>query len=123
MKAIGNIKYRRVAPYTPWYTHRPYYGPSRPFPYLVCPSLMSEENWHKVYLVDVELHPVDNFCPGMDYSHMETPDSVVTTKLVTIELDITPALIVYLEDLGDTDQTVIKGMREAIGYKGVRLDE
>lgn len=114
MKAIGNIKYRREIDYSPPYAFRPYNS---------IPQLFSDSNWHKVYTADVELCPVDNFCPGMDYSHMETPDSVVTTKSVTIALDITPALIVYLENLGDTDQTVIKGMREVIRHKGVRLDE
>lgn len=111
MKAIGKIEYRRVAPYTLRFTHKPYHM----VPDLVCLPPIPEANWRKVYSVDVELHPVGDFCPGMDYSHMETADSITKTQPVTIALDITPVLITYLENLGDTDPAVIKDMREAIG--------
>lgn len=69
----------------------------------------------RVPFIKVELRPSKNFCSGMAYEYMEDESA----KIVTIEMDVTGALIIYLDTLGTTSQKTLHDMARSIGYKGL----
>lgn len=75
----------------------------------------------RVPFINVELRPVKDFCPGMAYKQME--DESAAVEIITVEMEVTIALILYLEHLGETADPVLYDMARSIGYEGLTVPQ
>lgn len=70
--------------------------------------------------IKVALRPVSDFCEGMPYENMESDDKTVVER--TIDLQIYPVLIKFLEKEDQTTSETLEDMHRAMGLRDLKRE-